>query len=244
MAQATRNFEFTVTLHPVGEPKKVFTKDVKASDDLKARKAARENDEGVEYTVLSTHCDTPRWRREFGHAILSEKEIDVGGQKCLEVETEYAVVLVGPEDVYASVSKTKREAMYWGVFASKKYRRLRGHAAMWLMTQPHRVGRKGTVKPEARTTRQTCGGEIYTHAATGVTHLEEALERQAEFAAKEEEGRAKLQTWIDAGEFDPKNFDSYSKALCAFNQAKFTLGIHNGPFFMRLYPAPSVEAAV
>ena len=239
MAQTAHAFEFIVTLRPEGEPENVFTTKVMALGDSEARKAALA--EHGEHEVISTDCVTPRWRREFGHAIISEKEIEVGGQKCLEVETPFAVVLVGPQDVYGSVSKTEREAMYWGIYGSKKYGRLRGEAAMWFMTQQHRVGRKGGVKPDARTTRMSCGAEIYHHAATGITSKMIGDQRAAEFRAKEEAGRAKLQPRIDAGEFEPKNFDSYRDAMVAFDRAKSKLGIYNGPFFMRLYP--KVEAA-
>jgi hypothetical protein len=239
MTQPTRNFEFIVTLRPKGEPENVTTTKVQAKDAHGAQKAALEDFEGFE--VLTTDCALPRWRREFGHAIISEKEIDVGGQTCLEVETEFAVVLVGPQDVYASISKVKREALYWGIYASKKYRRLRGHAAMWFTTQQHRFGRKGTVKPEARTTRQTSGGEIYYQAATGDDYVSKGEREAAAFRAREEEGRKKLQPRIDAGEFEPSKFENYREAMRAFDKAKRELNIYNGPFFMRLYP--KVEAA-
>ena len=113
---------------------------------------------------------------------------------------------------------------------------------MWFMTQSHRIGRKGGVKPDARSTRQTCAAEIYRHAATGVTSQMISDKSHAEFMAKEEAGRAKLQPRIDAGEFDPKNFDTYREALIAFGRAKSKLGIQNHPHFMRLYP--KVEVAV
>jgi len=239
MTHATSDFEFIVTLRPEGEPGGVFTTTVMAKEDIEARKKALEGRDGHE--VVSTDCATPRWRREFGHAIISEKEIDVGGQKCLEVETPFAVVLVGPQDVYASISKTEREAMYWGIYGGKKYGRLRGYAAMWFMTQQHRVGRKGGVKPDARTTRMSCGAEIYHHAASGITSKMIGERQAAEFRAREEAGRAKLQPRIDAGEFDPKNFDDYRDAMIAFDRAKRALHIYNGPFFNRIYS--KVEAA-
>ena len=239
MTQPTPTFEFIVTLRPKGQPEDVFTTKVQATKDYEAKTLALASHE--DHEVLAAECNLPRWRREFGHAILSEKEIDVGGTRCLEVETEFAVVLVGPQDVYGSVSKTKREAMYWGIYGSKKYGRLRGEAAMWFMTQQHRFGRKGGVKPDARSTRQSCAAEIYCHAATGVTSQMKGEKSAAEFRAKEEAGRLILQPRIDAGEFEPKNFDSYRDAMIAFDRAKRALNIHNGPFFMRLYP--KVEAA-
>lgn len=238
MTQAPQPFEFIVTLRPAGKPEDVFTTKVMATKDYKAKEKALET--YADHEILRAECALPRWRREFGHAIISEKEIEVGGQKCLEVETEYAVVLVGPEDVYASVSKTEREAMYWGIWCSKKYGRLRGHAAQWFGTQQHRVGRKGVVKCGSKTTRQTCGAEIYHHAATGVTSKMQAEKRQAEFRAREEAGRAKLQPRIDAGEFEPSKFDSYRDAWNAFSKAKSKLGVVNGPYFMRLYPKAEV----
>jgi hypothetical protein len=241
MTQTPRTFEFIVTLRPKGQPEDVFTTKVQASKDYKAKEAALAK--FADHEVLVAECNLPRWRREIGHAIISEKEIEVGGQKCLEVETAYAVVLVGPQDVYASISKVKREALYWGIYASKKYRRLRGHAAQWFTTQQHRFGRKGTVKPESRTTRQTCGGEIYYQASTGDDYVEKGKREAAAFRAKEEAGRKVLQPRIDAGEFDPKNFDSYRDAMMAFGRAKSKLGIANGPHFMRLYPAPPRGAA-
>jgi len=240
MTQPTPTFEFIVTLRPKGQPTKVFTTTVQATKDYEAKTLVLASHE--DHEVLASECNIPRWRREFGHAILSEKEIEVGGTKCLEVETEFAIVLVGPQDVYGSISKTKREAMYWGIYGSKKYGRLRGEAAMWFMTQEHRFGRKGGVKPDSRTTRQTCGAEIYRHAATGVTSQMIGDKRTAEFLAREEAGRAKLQPRIDAGEFDPKNFDSYRDALIAFGQAKSKLNIHNHPHFMRLYPKQGTAA--
>ena len=113
---------------------------------------------------------------------------------------------------------------------------------MWFMTQEHRFGRKGGVKPDARSTRQSCAAEIYCHAATGVTSQMKAEKSAAEFRAKEEAGRLILQPRIDAGEFDPKNFDSYRDALIAFGRAKSKLNIHNAPHFMRLYPKAEVAA--
>jgi hypothetical protein len=239
MSNAATDFEFIVTLRPTGKLEEVFTTKVMAKKDYEAKKKALET--YADHEVLRAECSTPRWRREFGHAIISEKEIEVSGQKCLEVETPYAVVLVGPEDVYASISKTEREAMYWGIWAGKKYGRLRGHAAVWFGTQKHRVGRKTEVKCGSKTTRQTCGAEIYRHAATGVTSKMIEEKRQAEFRAREEAGRAKLQPRIDAGEFDPKNFEDYNTAWRAFGKAKRELGIMNGPYFNRLYS--KVEAA-
>jgi len=240
MTQPTPTFEFIVTLRPKGQPEGVFTTKVQAEDSHKAKKAALADRENHE--VVATDCPIPRWRQQIGHAIISEKEIEVGGQKCLEVETAYAVVLVGPTDVYALISKVHREAMYWGIWASKKYRRLRGHAAQWFTTQQHRVGRKGTVKPESRTTRQVCGGEIYYLATTGDTYREKGEREAAAFRAREEEGRKVLQPRIDAGEFDPKNFDTYRDAMLAFGRAKSALHIHNGPHFMRLYPKQETAA--
>lgn len=245
MTQSTPNFEFIVTVRPKGMPEDVFTMKVQAKDVQDAKRLALEEHKGFE--VLATDCPLPRWRREFGHAIISEKEVFVGkregwaGTRCLEVETEFAVVLVGPQDVYGSVSKTEREAMYWGIYGGKKHGRLRGEAAMWFMTQQHRVGRKGGVKPDARSTRQTCGAEIYRHAATGVTSKMLTDQQIAERRAKEEAARLVLQPRIDAGEFEPKNFDSYHDAMMAFDNAKSKLGLYNAPFFMRLYP--KVEAA-
>ena len=113
---------------------------------------------------------------------------------------------------------------------------------MWFMTQQHRVGRKGGVKPDARSTRQSCGAEIYRHAATGVTSKMLMEQQILERRAKEEAGRLLLQPRIDAGEFEPKNFDSYRDAMLAFGRAKSKLGIYNAPHFMRLYPKVEVAA--
>ncbi len=98
------------------------------------------------------------------------------------------------------------------------------------------MGRKTEVKSGAKTTFQVCGAEIYYQAATGDTYREKGEREAAAFRAKEEEARKKLQPRIDAGEFDPKNFDDYNKAWNAFSKAKRELGIMNGPFFNRLYP--------
>ena len=238
---ARDNFEFIVTLRPQGKPEEVFTTKVEAQDAHGARKAALEAHKCHE--IVAADCATPRWRREIGHAILSEKEIMVGDYPCLEVETMFAVVLVHGGEVHASISKVKRAAYYWGVFASKKYGRygrLRGVAAMWFMTQSHRVGRKGNVSPDSRTTQRTCGAEIYSQATSGVDHADVARKRQAEFEAREEAGRKKLQPRIDAGEFEPEKFESYLDAMMAFDSAKRELGILNGPYFMRLYPKQEV----
>lgn len=241
MTQAPQPFEFIVTLRPAGKPEDVFTTKVMATKDYKAKEKALET--YADHEILRAECALPRWRREIGHAIISEKEIEVDGQKCLEVETAHAVVLVGPQDVYASISKVRREAYYWGIYAGKKYGRLRGHAAVWFGTQQHRVGRKGTVKCGSKTTFQTCGGEIYYQATTGDTYREKGERKYAAFRAKEEAGRKKLQPRIDAGEFEPSKFESYNDAWNAFSKAKRELDIMNGPHFMRLYPKTEEAAA-
>jgi hypothetical protein len=237
MSNADRNFEFVVTLRPKGRPLEVFAQTVEAKDSTEAKKVALEKDSTLE--SIREDCTTARWRREIGHEILSEKEVVISGQKCLEVETPYAVILVGPEDVYASISKVRREAYYWGIWASKKYGRLRGHAAVWFETQQHRFGRKGTVKGGAKTTFQVCGAEIYYQATTGDTYREKGERERAAFRAREEEGLKKLQPRIDAGEFDPKNFESYNEASRAYGKAKNELGIYNGTYFGNLYPRPA-----
>ena len=190
MTHAAKDFQFTVTLHLEGDPRAVFTVDLLGRDDLEIRKKVEERHPGNK--VLNVHCDLPRWRREFGHKIVSERTVFVGktesfkGYECLEVETEFATVLVGPDDVYASISKTEREAVYWGIFASRKYGKLRGVGIMWLMTKHYQVGRRTRISANrSKYCRMSCGAEIYGHAATGVTSKMLGEQRVAEFLAKE-----------------------------------------------------------
>lgn len=63
-------FEFTVTLHPVEDPRAVFTVDLVGRTDSEIRAKADELHPGNK--VINVHCATPRWRREIGHMILSD----------------------------------------------------------------------------------------------------------------------------------------------------------------------------
>lgn len=181
---AANTFKFMITIRPEEDHGWTRTIEVVAHSAKEARQAAHNLHPGIK--VLAVECETPRWRREIGHVITSEKKIKVGGfYECLEVETPYAVVLVYDGEVHACVSKTKREALYWGVYSHKKHGRLRGTGAMWLCTQQHRVGRKGKVSPDARSTRCCCGAEIYLLAATGDDFDERARRSREAFAAEQ-----------------------------------------------------------